>query len=226
MSKEPNAKRVTIYGRLSFPTFTAQQAYERSLKGQYPAKDVGSANPDFQLVLTDAQWEKFLKHAVEVFLPYCEEQHKQGQKRDALEPKEVKLLKAQIEGDLDSQTLNTPAKPVKDEMLALVPDAVAVVKAIGPKGGNIQQKAIVNSEAELEVPDPDLLSFPVVKGIGETKHELYPGCYATATLDLYSYRNGKNPGFSAGVSTVVFKADADRFGGGGPDVDLDEIFAD
>lgn len=226
MSKEPNAKRVTIYGRLSFPTFTAQQAYERSLKGQYPAKDVGSANPDFQLVLTDAQWEKFLRHAVDVFLPYCEEQHKAGQKRDALEPKEVKLLKAQIQGDLDSQTLNTPAKPVKDEMLALVPDAVAIVKAIGPKGGNIQQKAIVNSESELAVPDPDLLAYPVVKGIQETNHELYPGCYATATLDLYAYRNGKNPGFSAGVSTVVFKADADRFGGGGPDVDLDEIFAD
>lgn len=221
-----NPKRITISGRLSFPTLTAQQAYDRSQKGSYPAKDVASANPDFQMVLTQGQWERFLKHAVDVFLPYCAEQEKQGQKRDVLTVKEVKQLADTIKGDLESQLLNTPAKPVKEEMALLMPDAVAVVKAIGPKGGNISAKAIVNKEEELAVPDPDILQFPVIKGIQETTHELYAGCLVAATLDLYAYRNGKNPGFSAGVSTVVFKADADRFGGGGPDVDMDEIFAD
>ena len=50
MSKDP--KNVTFYGRLSYPTLTAQEAYERSLKGSYPAKDVGSAAPDFLLLVT------------------------------------------------------------------------------------------------------------------------------------------------------------------------------
>lgn len=218
-------KTITIYGRLSFPTFTAQEAYERSQRGAYPAKDVGSAAPDFLLLLSQAQWDKFLKHSTEVFLPYCAEQFAKGEKRDALEPKEVKVLVDGITGDLTDQVYNTPAKPVNDKSLALAPDSVAAVKCIGPKGGDIEQKAIVNSEAELTVPDPDILSFPVVRPIGGTVHQLYPGAYVAATLNLYAYRNGKLPGFSAGVTTAVFKADGDRFGGS-VDIDADEIFMD
>ena len=33
-AKEINPKVVTIYGRLSFPSFTTQQAYELSQKGK------------------------------------------------------------------------------------------------------------------------------------------------------------------------------------------------
>jgi len=83
----------------------------------------------------------------------------------------------------------------------------------------------VTSEDELLVPDPDLLTFPVIKPIGQTVHSMYPGAYVAATLNLYAYHNGKHPGFSAGASTAVFKADGERFGGG-TSVDEDEIFLD
>jgi hypothetical protein len=54
---------------------------------------------------------------------------------------------------------------------------------------------------------------------------MYPGAYVAVTANLYAYHNGKPPGFSAGCSVAVFKADADRFGGGVA-VDEDEIFMD
>ena len=219
-----NPKNVTIYGRLSFPTFTAQEAYDRSQKGSYPAADVASAAPDFMLLVSQGQWEKFKKHATEEFLPYVAERGKAGEKKDALELKEVKAL---IDGldDLDTQIYNSPAKPVHEKSQELAPDAVAAIKCIGPKGGDIVLKAIVTKETDLAVPDPDLLSFPVVKPINETVHQMYAGAYVAATLNLYAYRNGKHPGFSAGVSTAVFKQDGERFGGG-TDVDADEIFLD
>lgn len=220
-----NPKQVTVYGRLSFPTFTAQEAYERSLKGSYPQKDVGSSAPDFQLLVSQAQWDKFVKHATEVFLPYCVEQGKAGEKRDALDAKEAKALAEGLEGDLADQVYNTPAKPVHEKTASLVPDAVAAIKCIGGKGTDIEVKAIVLDESELAVPDPDILSFPIIKPIGQTVHQMYPGAVVAATLNLYAYHNGKHPGFSAGVSTAVFKANADRFGGG-TDIDEDEIFAD
>lgn len=220
-----NPKSVTFYGRLSYPTFTAQEAYERSLKGSYPAKDVSSAAPDFLLLVTQAQFEKVQKHCVESFLPYCQEQYEKGEKRDALEPAEVKKLIESIQGDLADQVYNSPFKPVSDKTADLAPDAVAAIKVIGPKGGDFELKAIVNDETELAVPDPDILQFPVIKPLSATVHQMYPGCVVAVTVNLYAYRNGKLPGFSAGGNVAVFRADADRFGGG-VDVDVDEIFLD
>lgn len=220
-----NPKSVTFYGRLSYPTFTAQEAYERSLKGSYPAKDVSSAAPDFLLLVTQAQFEKVQKHCVESFLPYCQEQYEKGEKRDALEPAEVKKLIESIQGDLADQVYNSPFKLVSDKTADLAPDAVAAVKVIGPKGGDFELKAIVNDETELAVPDPDILQFPVIKPLSATVHQMYPGCVVAVTVNLYAYRNGKLPGFSAGGNVAVFRADADRFGGG-VDVDTDEIFLD
>lgn len=217
-------KRVTIYGRLSFPTFTADEAFARSQRGSYPAADVASAAPDFTLLLEQPQWEKFFKHATEVFLPYCAEQHKAGEKRDSLDAKEVKQLIAGLE-DLPNQVFNSPAKPVHEKTAPLMPEAVAGIKCIGGKGTDITLQAVVNSEDELAVPDPDLIQFPVLKPISATVHQMYPGAYVAATLNLYSYHNGKHPGFSAGVNTAVFKADAERFGGS-ISVDTDEIFLD
>jgi len=219
-----NPKQVTIYGRLSFPSWTAKEAYDLSLKGIYPAKDPADAAPHFQLLVSDAQWQKFYKHATEVFLPYCAEQAAKGEKKDSLSTAEVKQLTDGL-NDLENQTFNTPAKPVNPKTAELAPDAVATIKAIGPKGGDIDQKAIVNNESELSVPDPDILSFPVVRPIGATVHQMYPGCYVAATLNLYAYHNGKHPGFSAGAGTAVFKMDGDRFGGTVA-VDEDDIFLD
>lgn len=219
-----NPKQITIYGRLSFPSWTAKEAYDLSLKGSYPAKDPADASPHFQLLVNDAQWQKFYKHATEVFLPYCAEQFAKGEKRDALSTNEVKMLTDGLT-DLDNQTFNTPAKSVSEKSQALAPDAVATIKAIGPKGGDIDQKAIVQNESELSVPDPDQLTWPAVKPIGATVHSMYAGCYVAATLSLYAYHNGRNPGFSAGVTTAVFKMDGERFGGSVA-VDEDAIFLD
>ena len=86
-------------------------------------------------------------------------------------------------------------------------------------------KAIVNDESELSVPDPDILQFPVIKPLSATTHQMYPGAVVAVTVNLYAYRNGKLPGFSAGANVAVFRSDAERFGGG-VDVDTDEIFLD
>lgn len=220
-----NPKTVTIYGRLSFPTFTAKEAYDRSQKGSYPAADIASAAPDFQLLVEQAQFDKLLNHVENEFFPYCVQQEAQGEKRDVLNKKEADQLLDGIKNSLDSQTFNTPFKPIHEKTAPLAPEAVAAVKVIGTKGTDMELKAIVNSEDELAVPDPDLLNFPVIKPINQTVHSMYPGCYVAVTLNLYAYHNGKHPGFSAGANVAVFKADGERFGGG-VTIDEDEIFAD
>lgn len=220
-----NPKAVTIWGRLSFPTWTAQEAYDRNLKGDYPSKDVASAAPDFQLLVNDVQWGKFLKHATETFLPYCVQQEAKGEKRDSLNAAEAKALADGLTGDLSAQMYNTPAKIVSEKSADLAPEAVATIKCIGPKGGEIELKAIVNGEDELAVPDPDLLSFPVILPIAKSAHQMYAGANVAVTLNLYAYHNGKHPGFSAGCNVAVFKSDNDRFGGG-VTVDEDEMFMD
>lgn len=220
-----NPKTVTIYGRLSFPTWSAKEAYERSQKGSYPVDSVDKAAPDFTLLVEQGQLDKFMTHVENVFMPYCIEQHTNGEKRDVLDAGEVKKLLEGLHGDLADQTFNTPVKPVHEKTAPLCPEAVAAIKVIGNRGVDLELKAIVNTEDELLVPDPDLLTYPVIKPIGQTVHSMYPGCYVAATLNLYAYHNGKHPGFSAGASVAIFKADGDRFGGG-VTIDEDEIFLD
>ena len=219
------AKTATIYGRLSFPSFTAQEAFDRSQKGDYPAKSVAEAKPDFTLLLEQAQLDKLRNHIETEFLPYCIAQEQAGEKRDKLSASEVDDLRVQINKDDFSGPYNTPFKALSEKSAELAPECVVAVKCIGPAGGNIELKAIVNDEAELNIPDPDILQYPVLRGLDETTHEMYPGCYVAATVNLYAYHNGKLPGFSAGVSVAVFKTDADRFGGG-VSVDESEIFMD
>lgn len=225
MPPEKSPKVVTIYGRLSFPTWTAQQAYERSLKGTYPAADVASASPDFNLLVEQGQLDKLMKHIEGTFLPYCIEQSAKGEKRDVLDASEVKKLVEGLHGPLEDQTFNTPVKPVHMKTADSVPEAVASIKCIGNKGTDLELKAIATSEDELSVPDPDIIQFPCVLPINKTVHSMYPGAYVATTLNLYAYHNGKHPGFSAGASVAVFKADGDRIGGG-VSVDEDEIFLD
>lgn len=224
-TKEKNPKTVTVYGRLSFPTFTAKEAYELSLKGSYPANDIASAAPHFQLLLENGQLDKLRGFVTNTFLPYCVEQEKNGEKRDALSQKEADALLAQLDDDDFDGAYNIPLKPVHEKTAPLAPETVATLKVTGNKGVDLDLKAIVNDEDELAVPDPDILKFPIIKPINQTVHSMYPGAYVAATVNLYAYHVGKNPGFSAGASVAVFKADGDRFGGGVM-VDEDEIFLD
>ena len=118
-----NPKTVTIYGRLSFPTWSAKAAYERSLKGQYPAADVASASPDFQLLVEQPQFDKFMAHVENEFFPYCLEQTAKGEKRDLLDAGEVKKLLDGMRKDLADQTFNTPVKAVHEKTADLAPEA-------------------------------------------------------------------------------------------------------
>lgn len=223
MAKSP--KNVTIYGRLSFPTFDYQQAVAKNGKSSFP-KDAADVAPDFNLLVEGPQLKKLVDHIINEFLPYCLEQSKKGEKRDALDQKQVdKLIKLIESEDWEAQPPYIPIKPVNEKTADLAPEAVASIKVLGNKGQDIIQQAIVQNEGELSVPDPDRVDYPVILPIGQTVHTLYPGCIAAATLNLYAFISGKLPGFSASAGVCVFKADADRFGGGVA-VDEDEMFLD
>ena len=220
-----NPKTVTVYGRLSFPNFMYAQAVQRNAKSQF-AKDPADVTPDFNLLLEQAQLDKLVNHVKTEFIPYCVEQSVKGEKRDALTKAEAdRILKLIDSGDFEAQPPYIAIKAVPEKTRDLAPEAVASVKVTGNKGVDMELKAIVNTEDELLVPDPDQLTFPVIKPIQQTVHQMYGGCYVAATLNLYAFISGKLPGFSASASVAVFKADGERFGGG-TSVDEDEIFAD
>ena len=224
MAQEKSPKRVTIYGRLSFPNFEHGPAVARNAKSKFP-KPADEVQPDFNLLVEQAQLDKLVNHVTGEFLPYCLDQSNKGEKRDALSKKNLDRIVKLINGaDWENQPPYLPIKPVGDKTAALAPEAVASIKVVGNKGTDIELKAIVNDESELVVPDPDILQFPVIKPIGQTVHQMYGGCYVVATLNLYAYETG-SVGFSAAASVAVFKADGDRFGGGVA-VDEDEIFLD
>lgn len=220
-----NPKTVTIYGRLSFPNFNYAQAVARNAKSNFP-KDAADVAPDFNLLVEQTQLDKLIAHVKQEFLPYCVEQGGKGEKRDALSQADAdRIIKLLDSGDFDAQPPYVSIKSVPEKTRDLAPEAVASIKVTGNKGVDIELKAIVNSEDELLVPDPDLLAFPVIRPIGQTVHQMYGGCYVAATLNLYAFISGKLPGFSSSASVAVFKADGERFGGG-TSIDEDEIFAD
>lgn len=225
--KEKDPKKVTVYGRLSFPTFTAQAAYDLSQKGQYKAKSVAEAKPHFQLLLEPLQEKKLRDHIEQVFLPYCIQQEAAGEKRDTLSAQEVKDITAQLNKDDLTGVYNIPLKLINEKTTEMAPECTVNLKVLGNDGVDMDLKAIVNDEDELAVPDPDIIfsGKPKIMPLNVSVHSMYPGCYVAVTLNLYAYHNGKIPGFSAGASTPVFKADGERFGGGQA-VDEDEIFAD
>lgn len=221
-----NPKTVTIYGRLSFPNFSYAQAVKRNATSQFAKSDPADVAPDFNLLLEQGQLDKFVEHIRTVFLPYCVEQSNKGEKRDALTQAEAdRILKLIDSEDWEAQPPYIPIKKIGDKTADLAPEAVVNVKVNGNKATDIELRAIVQNEDELLVPDPDQLTYPVIKPIGQTVHQMYGGCYVAATLNLYAFISGKLPGFSASAGVAVFKADGERFGGGSA-VDEDEIFLD
>lgn len=224
MAPSNNPQVVTIYGRLSFPNFNYQQAVARNATSKFP-KDAADVTPDFNLLLEQPQLDKFIEHVRTQFLPYVLEKGNKGE-RGGLDQKQVDKITALLDsGDWEDQPPYIPIKPVPAKTADLAPEAVANLKIVGNKGVDIEQRAIVTDENELLVPDPDQLTYPVIRPIGQTVHQMYGGCYVAATLNLYAFVSGKLPGFSASAGVAVFKADGDRFGGG-VSVDESEIFAD
>lgn len=225
MGTDTNPKVVTIKGRLSFPRFTAQEAYDASQGSQYPYKSVAEAKPDINLLLEQAQHDKLMTKIVDEFLPYCAAQAAAGEKKDKLDQSEVDDILAQLAKPDFKGPQNIPFRPMSDKSKALAPECVSSARCLGNAGVDLVLKGVVNDEKELAVPDPDQIKFPVIKPINDTVHSFYPGALVAVTINLYAYHNGKVPGFSAGISAVVFWADADRFGGGVA-VDEDAIFMD
>lgn len=226
MAVSANPKQVTIRGRLSFPVFDYQQAVARNATSQYPKADKADVTPEFHLLLEQTMLDKFTTHVLDVFLPYCEQQHANGEKRDALDPKQVEKIRKLIESeDWENQPPYISIKPVPEKTQELAPEALVSLKVIGQKATDMEQQAIVRSEDELAVPDPDRVQYPVILPIGQTTHNLYGGCNAVATLNLFAFVSGKQPGFSASASVCVFHSDNDRFGGGVA-VDEDAMFMD
>ena len=228
MAKNPQT--VTIYGRLSFPTWTYKEALARNAKSDFPQPDE-NVTPDFNLLVEQPQLDKFLAHIKGEFFPFLAARHAAGEKRNSLEPKHITKLEKLIAEGLkdggwnDMQPPYIPIKDVHDKTAALVPEAVASIKVKGNRGVDVELKAIVENEDELAVPDPDILKYPIIRPIGQTVHQMYPGAYVAATLNLYSFVSGVQPGFSASAGVAVFKADGDRLGGG-VEVDEDEMFLD
>ena len=225
MAQTKNPQTCTIYGRLSYPVWTYNEAVARNAKSTYPQKPE-DITPEFNLLVEQAQLDKLLTAIRGEFLPFCLEQFNAGEKRNALEKQHIdKLLKQLDAADWETQPPYIPIKPVPDKTKDLAPEAVAMIKIKGQRGLDLEQRAVVMSEDELRVPDPDILTYPIVKPIAQTVHSMYPGAYVAATLNLYAFVSGKLPGYSASASVAVFKADGDRLGGG-VSVDEDEIFAD
>lgn len=224
MAKNP--QNVTVAGRLSFPVFSHAEAVARNAKGKYPQSDPAKVKPEFNLVLEADQLTKLTKHLKDVFIPWCVERERAGEKKNILTAKQAEKLNALIDSlDWEEQPPYLPIKPVPEKTVDLAPDGVAMVKVTGSPGRDIEQKALVYDEDELAVPDPDILRYPLILPINRTVHELYPGCVATATLNLFAYENNRLPGITAAAPVIVFKRDDERFGGG-VTVDEDEMFSD
>ena len=219
-----NPQNVTLYGRLSYPVFNHKDAVARNAKSAFPKTDPNEVSPEFNILLDQVQLDKFMAHVTDVFLPYCLAQHTAGEKRNALDAAQIKRIMGVLE-DPENQPPYIPLKLVPEKTQDLAPDAVYMLKVTGNKGVDIELKAIVNAEEELAVPDPTQLTFPVIKPLRQTVHNIYAGCYVAITANLYAFVSGKVPGFSASSSVCIFKMDGDRFGGGG-EIDEDEIFAD
>ena len=223
MAKDPQT--VTIYGRLSYPVFTYTEAVARNAKKTQYQKKPEDVTPEFNLLLEQGQLDKYMGFVKSKFLPHCVQQSAAGEKRNALTQKEADAILRVLDSDWEMQPPYISLKPVSEKSLALAPASAAMLKIVGGRGRDMDLRAIVRDESELAVPDPDIIKFPVVKPLHQTIHQMYPGAYVAATLNLYSFISGKVPGFSSSASTAIFKADADRFGGG-VDVDMEDIFMD
>ena len=226
MVKEQN---VTIHGRISFPTWTYQAALKRDLTSNFPKADKADVTPEYNLLVEQDQLDKLTNHILNVFLPFVEEQQKKGEKRNALEPAIVAKIRKWVEaGDWTDAPPNMPIKPIHEKTQLLAPECVASIVCKGNKGTDITLKGAVYDETQLAVPDPDVLTYPVIKPLAQTVLDAYPGAYAATTLNLYSYFSNKaNYGMGAGGATLVVKGNvtADRFGGGS-DLDEEAIFLD
>ena len=223
-------KKFNARGAITYSQFTMAQALVANEKSTFKKADDAQVAPAVQLLLDDIQLEKLTKHIVDIFLPECVKRFNAGEKRDVFDAKTAaKIEKALAEGaavNWDNAPPHLPVKKVYEKTLVVAPWAVATLKVTGTKGRDLELLARVNDEDELKVPDPKLLSFPVLQPIEKTVHDLYPGAWAYATLNLSGWTvSSSNYGISAYANTVVFLEDRDRLAGGAG-LDEEDVFMD
>ncbi len=226
---DKSPKNITIYGRLSFPRFTHKEAVMANKKSSFVKADEADVSPEFNLLVEQAQLDKLKTHILDVFLPFVEENYaKDPKSRDALDPKVVKKIREKIENEDWDGAPFLPMKQVSDKNKEVAPETVASVKVTGTKGSDITLKATVYDEAHLAIPDPDILSYPVVKNLSDTVFTMYAGAYVVTTLNLFAFFSSSSVnGISAGANAAVYRGNLEgaRFGGGS-DLDEDDIFLD
>ena len=230
MADATDFKKVNARGAVTYSQFTMNQALAQNERSKFKKKDLAEVAPEVQLLLDDTQLKKLVKHITDVFLPECVRRHNAGEKKEVLDPKQAKKVeKALTSGPAENWAVappHLPIKPVYKKTLKVIQWPVGTLKITGTKGRDIEQLARVNGESELKVPDPDLLAFPVLRPINDTVHELYPGAWAYATLNLHAWeQSATNWGISAYANTVVFLEDRDRLGGGFG-LDEEDVFMD
>lgn len=219
-----NPSVITISGRLSFPNFLHVQAVKRNVSSKFP-KDAADVAPDFNILVEESGKEKLRRHILDVFLPYCVEQEKKGEKRNALDAKAVKKLQAFFEAeDWEDQPPYVPIKAIGAKTLELAPECVASIQVKGSPSKDIELKAVVRGEDELLRPDKEILTYPVIRPLTQTVHQMVAGHYVGATVNLHAYV-GNLPGINAYSNVCVYKAPGDSFSGGGV-LDEDEMFMD
>lgn len=215
---------VTLSGRLSFPRFTAQQAFDQSQGSKYPAKSVEEAKPSFDILLDQTQLDKLLA-TLEEFVAFAEERGKQGEKKNKFETSDADdIRKGLASGTWKSKLYQLPIKEVHEKTAPMAPEAVVALGVKGPAGSNFELRAIVQSEDE--VTDPNFVyTKPTILPIKDTVHDIYAGCNVKVTVNFYAYETQGTPGISCGATIIVFHKDNDRFGGGVA-IDEDEMFLD
>ena len=225
-----NPANVTISGRLSFPRFTHAEAVVANAKSKFPKATPEEVKPEFNLLVEQAQLDKFVAHIKDVFLPFVESQYAKGPKeKNALAPKEVKKILAMIEaGDWEETPPSMPIKKISEKNQEAAPEAVASVKITGMKNTNIALKATVYEEGQLAVPDPDILKYPFVTDLKNTVFQMYAGAYVVTTVNLYAFFSSTSVfGITASANTAIYRGNLEggRLGGG-IDYDEDDIFLD
>jgi hypothetical protein len=212
-----------VKGRLSFHELNAGAAHAEALAGPYAsvAQGAGVSKPYANILITQPQFDRITKFIEETFFPFCNSQFNKGRdEKYALEPKFTKALLEQVkDGD---GPYNTPFKLPTEKTLDLYPEAARSMKLMGYAGVDIAGMAAIKDGTELKIPDPDVMSA-VILPIEQTVHTFYNGCTVLAQVGLYTYLNGKNPGFSASTNELIFGSATPRFGGAA-DLDQDEIF--
>lgn len=227
---------INIGGILSYPTWTAQQAYDSAHRAdsklqpnQRPAS-VDQAKASVQILLNQSQLDKVVAHLIDVVLPYALEQGADGKQSFALDQSEADLLIKNIEDQNWRAKLGIiPFQPIGEATQEKAPNAVVGIQAKSYKGGqNIIKQAFVTEELQL-------VSKPFVKpdiyNISDTVFDMVAGDFVKSTISFYVGVYNGNPTISCNTNAVVRWKEGTPFAGGGSDsagmlADGDDMFMD